>query len=332
MNYQIIINPSHGGEDYGILLENAKEKDITLEISQKMYDIFTKAQLQTNILRQTDETIPLEERLQKIKALTTDNTKTILITNHFNPTNEEGVEIIYSLKDQDTLPKTITKELIKDNCQTKGYYQKRYPENPMLDYDFLTRNVDDLIPLTINYSIISEEERQTIIEKYITSISQAIKKFIKNQSPKNNYYEVQKGDTIEKIAKQYDISVQYLKDLNNMTEDNIKEKEILIVPLTTLTNIDSYTVQAGDTLWNISKKNNITVEDLKEANNLNSNLLKIGQTLLIPKERIYKVEEGDSIYNISQKFDTDIEELIKSNDLQDRSLNLGEELIIPQKK
>ena len=44
----------------------------------------------------------------------------------------------------------------------------------------------------------------------------------------------------------------------------------------------TYTVQKGDSLWSIAKKYNVGVEELKLANNLTSNLLSIGQKLIIP--------------------------------------------------
>ncbi|MCR5422091.1 MAG: LysM peptidoglycan-binding domain-containing protein, partial [Bacilli bacterium] len=45
----------------------------------------------------------------------------------------------------------------------------------------------------------------------------------------------------------------------------------------------TYIVQKGDTLWNIAKKNNISVNELKEINNLDSNTISIGQILKIRK-------------------------------------------------
>ncbi len=43
-----------------------------------------------------------------------------------------------------------------------------------------------------------------------------------------------------------------------------------------------YTVKKGDSLWSIAKDYNTTVEELKLRNNLTSNLLSIGQVLIIP--------------------------------------------------
>ena len=45
-----------------------------------------------------------------------------------------------------------------------------------------------------------------------------------------------------------------------------------------------YTVKSGDSLWSISKKFGISVDELKQANNLTSNLLSVGQNLYIPSK------------------------------------------------
>lgn len=99
----------------------------------------------------------------------------------------------------------------------------------------------------------------------------------------------------------------------------------------------NYTVQKGDSLWSIANKFNVSVESLKTANNLTSNLLNIGQTLKIPTEEkpvtgdytIYTISKGDSLYSIAQKYNTTVDALVKYNNLSSTNLKVGEQLLIP---
>ena len=99
----------------------------------------------------------------------------------------------------------------------------------------------------------------------------------------------------------------------------------------------NYTVQKGDSLWNIANKFNVSVESLKTANNLASNLLNIGQTLKIPTEEkpvtgdytVYTISKGDSLYSIAQKYNTTVDALVKYNNLSSTNLKVGEQLLIP---
>ena len=99
----------------------------------------------------------------------------------------------------------------------------------------------------------------------------------------------------------------------------------------------NYTVQKGDSLWNIANKFNVSIESLKTANNLASNLLNIGQTLKIPTEEkpvtgdytVYTISKGDSLYSIAKKYNTTVDALVKYNNLSSTNLKVGEQLLIP---
>ena len=96
-------------------------------------------------------------------------------------------------------------------------------------------------------------------------------------------YVVQKGDSLWAIAQKYGITVQELINLNNLSNNTLQVGQKLLVPKQDIIVGDSlYTVVSGDTLWSIARKFNVSVNDLKLANGLDSNLLSIGQQLIIP--------------------------------------------------
>lgn len=55
----------------------------------------------------------------------------------------------------------------------------------------------------------------------------------------------------------------------------------LIIPETS--NYETYIVKSGDSLWKIAQKHDVNVNNLIKANNLSSNVLSVGQTIIIPK-------------------------------------------------
>ena len=94
---------------------------------------------------------------------------------------------------------------------------------------------------------------------------------------------------------------------------------------------------SGDSLWSIAKKLGGTVNELKEANNLNTSLLNVGQVLKIPSkeiidESVYIVKSGDSLYKIAEANNTTVNELMNLNNLKSTSLSIGQVLKLPSKK
>lgn len=101
---------------------------------------------------------------------------------------------------------------------------------------------------------------------------------------------------------------------------------------------ETYTVKAGDSLYAISKKFGLTVDELKKLNNLTSNTLKIGQVLKIkssttstvtPGTINYPVKSGDNLYAIARKYNTTVDEIKKLNKLASNTLSIGQVLKIP---
>ena len=94
-------------------------------------------------------------------------------------------------------------------------------------------------------------------------------------------YTVVRGDSLWSISRKYNIPVEELIRINNLTNNTIKIGDTLLVPRLEVDE-STYVVKLGDTLWSIAKRYNVSVNDLKNANNLQDNLLSVGQTLIIP--------------------------------------------------
>lgn len=173
------------------------------------------------------------------------------------------------------------------------------------------------------------------LDSNILSVGQKL--LVKDTSSSDDigvYYTVKSGDTLYGIAKEYGLSVDELKKINNLKNNTLSVNQKLLVSGTTSNEsnneYDTYIVKSGDSLWSIARENNISVDKLKDINNLNSNLLSIGQKLLIPKSnKKYIVQSGDSLYKIAKKYNTTVTDIINLNNLATSNLSVGQVLLIP---
>ena len=96
---------------------------------------------------------------------------------------------------------------------------------------------------------------------------------------------------------------------------------------------DVHIVQQGETLFSIARDYTITVGELRQWNNLDSDNLRPGQTIRISapdaKNQItHTVEQGETLFSISRRYGVTIAEIQQWNDLRTNNLDLGSELII----
>lgn len=115
----------------------------------------------------------------------------------------------------------------------------------------------------------------------LLSIGQVLKIPTKQTiTPSEITYVVKSGDSLYSIARKYNTTVNDLMKYNNLTSNLLSIGQTLKIP-TSESTITSYTVKSGDTLYSIARKYNTTVDEIKRKNNLTSNTLSIGQTLII---------------------------------------------------
>ena len=351
-NLQVVIDSGHGGTDPGAVSSSGvREKDLTLMISQYMYDEFQKRGVPVTLVRSVDETVSPTERVNRILAAYGDNPNVVIISNHINAAGSatqgaEGAEVIYALRDDSKLASNILTSLGNAGQKMRKFYQRRLPSDTSKDYYFIHRNTgSNTHPVIVEYGFIDNPEDlakiQSNYKEYVDAVVDAViataeGKTISSMPLDGNYYVVKNGDSLWKIANMYGITVDELKKLNNLTSNNLSVGQVLEIPDTSFNNSDfeTYTVKAGDSLWKIANMYGLTVAELKSLNGLSSDNLSIGQVLKVSDNlgdsgNVYTVKAGDSLWNIANRYGITVDELKRLNNLTSNVLNIGQTLKVP---
>lgn len=84
MNYKIVLDAGHGGEDPGASGNGIIEKDLTLDITKYLYDRFRELGIPVKVTRLTDETLSPTERVKRVLDAYGSGSDVIVISNHIN--------------------------------------------------------------------------------------------------------------------------------------------------------------------------------------------------------------------------------------------------------
>lgn len=344
---KVIIDPGHGGTDSGATGNNLLEKDYNLLISKYMYDRFKELGVPVAITRDSDTTLSPTDRVNTILNKFGNSSDVILISNHVNSGGGEGAEVIYALRNRDTLAKRILENIGATGQTIRKYYQRRLPSDTSKDYYFIHRNTGNLEPLIVEYGFIDDTKDVEFLKENYKELAEAVIAAVANyigvpyKAPNGlitNTYVVQKGDSLYSIANKLGTTVSELKKENNLTTNTLQIGEVLRIPTKEIYEGEEnvYIVQKGDTLYSVAMANNTTVDELKRINNLTSNILSTGQLLKIPSallpESTYIVKKGDSLYSIANKYNTTVDELKRINNLTSNILSIGQVLKLPSDK
>lgn len=348
---KVIIDPGHGGTDAGATGNNLLEKDYNLLISKYMYDRFKQLGIPVAITRDSDTTLSPTDRVNTILNKFGNSSDVILISNHVNSGGGEGAEVIYALRNKDTLAKRILENIGATGQETRKYYQRRLPSDTSKDYYFIHRNTGNLEPLIVEYGFIDNTKDVEFLKENYEELAESVISAVANyigvpyKAPNGlitNTYVVQKGDTLYSIANKLGTTVSELKKENNLTSNTLQIGEVLRIPTKEIYEEEEniYIVKKGDSLYSIANKYNTTVDELKRINNLTSNILSIGQVLKLPSDKAsnvekeentisYTVKKGDSLYSIARKYNTTIDRIKDLNNLTTNLLSIGQVLLIP---
>ncbi len=347
---KVVIDAGHGGSDGGAVGDGIVEKDLNLEISQYMSKRFDELGIENTLIRDSDVTIEPNDRVKDVVEPYGSGSDVVVISNHINAGGGQGSEIIYALRNSDTLSKRIATELENSGRDVRKYYQRRYPSDSSKDYYFIHRNTGNTEPVIVEYGFLDNTTDAGLLKKYWKDYAEAVVKAVASyigitysyDGPmlNENYYIVQAGDSLWSISRKFGISVDKLKELNNLSSNSLSVGQRLLVKDTSSSDEVGvyYTVKAGDTLYGIANKYDLSVDDLKKMNNLTSNNLSVGQKLLVSGtgENIeseydtYVVKSGDNLYAIARRYGITVDKLKDINNLSSNLLSVGQKLLVPR--
>ena len=263
---------------------------------------------------------------------------------HRNTGNTEPVIIEYGFLDNST-DAELLKKYWKDYAEAvvkaiAGYVGVPYSyTGPMLNENYyIVQSGDSLWSISKKFGI-SVDKLKDINNLNSNLLSIGQKLLVKDTSSSDDvgvYYTVKAGDTLYGIANEYGLSVDELKTINNLKNNNLSVGQKLLISGTGEVigdgaDYDTYIVKSEDNLYAIARKYGISVDKLKDINNLSSNLLSIGQKLLVPKvgSKTYVVKAGDNLYKIAGENNTTVTDIINLNELPTTNLSIGQVLYLP---
>lgn len=346
---KVVIDAGHGGDDPGASGNGIVEKELTLEISQYIHDRLDELGIENTLIRDSDETIEPNDRVNKIVSPYGSDSDVLVVSNHINAGGGEGAEIIYALRNNDTFSRKISDELESMGRVVRKYYQRRYPSDSSKDYYFIHRNTGNTEAVIVEYGFLDNVDDANLLKKYWQDYAEAVVKAIANylgvpytfdgSLVNENYYIVKKGDSLWSIANKYGLTVDKLKDINNLSSNMLSVgQKLLINDGTNVDNVNEnyYIVKSGDTLYSIAKKYGLTVDELKKMNNLSNNTLSINQKLLVGNDMstddnydVYVVKSGDTLWGIASKYNTSVDKIKDINNLNSNNLSIGQKLLVP---
>ena len=348
----VIVDAGHGGTDPGSSSGDIIEKDYTLKIANYMYNRFKNLGIPTVITRTEDVTLNPTDRINTIKPNIT-SSNDIVISNHLNAGGGDGAEIVYALRNNDTLSKMILDNIEETGQNIRKWYQRKLPSNPNKDYYYIIRNTSPAESILVEYAFLdsTKDDRKQIKndwEKWAEAVVKAVAEYKgysytePGRNTVNDTYTVSTGDSLWSIAKRFNVGISEIKKANNLTSNLITVGQVLTIPgvaPSDQTNV-TYVVQNGDSLWSIANANNTTVDEIANLNDLGDNTIYVGQVLQIPNSNnnevispdtktTDRVQKGDTLYSISLKDGTTPSAIIRENNIKNNILTVGQTLIIP---
>ncbi len=165
-------------------------------------------------------------------------------------------------------------------------------------------------------------------------------------------HSVGEKETLYGISRRYGASIESIVQYNPTADAGLEIGQILKVPYTRKKVVrtgdgSTHTVAAKETMYSISKLYGVTIDEIKQWNNLTDNALSIGQQLVIrsgnrsssatvtptiaanvSKSGIHTVAAKETMFSISRQYGISVQQLKDWNRLEGNEISIGQELIV----
>ena len=151
---------------------------------------------------------------------------------------------------------------------------------------------------------------------------------------KTSTYTVKHGDTLYKVSKRSGVSMSNIKKWSKLKSNvlytgqklQLKAPAPKKVQTSDKITSKSYQVSKGDTLYNISKRSGVSVNNIKKYNDLKSNNINVGQTLYLAPT--HTVKKGETLYRIAKNNNLSVSKLKTLNGLKSNTIKVGQKLLL----
>jgi LysM repeat protein len=170
------------------------------------------------------------------------------------------------------------------------------------------------------------------------------------QCPPNTFaYTIKPGDTFYKLARQFNTTIPAIISANPLVNPLFLQiGQTICIPRQQVfppcPEGNYYIIKAGDTLYSIARRYNVSLDDLIEANpGIDPDRLAIGQVICIPLAvppvecpagtEPYTIKRGDTFYKIARRFNVTLDSLLKANPgVNPDALLIGQKICIPSEE